>query len=78
MTPAGYTLLRRGAVRALVRHDMVTQLGGWLAAPEIVPPRGAEAIASGRGGAFRAPTNDGRRIVVRPCRRGGWIGKPCR
>jgi 3-deoxy-D-manno-octulosonic acid kinase len=78
MTPAGYTLLRRGSVRALVRHDMVTQLGGWLAASHVEPPRDAEPIASGRGGAFRMETADGRRIVVRPCRRGGWIGRVLR
>jgi len=78
MTPAGYTLLRRGSVRALVRHDMVTQLGGWLAAPHVEPPPDAEPIASGRGGAFRMETADGRRIVVRPCRRGGWIGRVLR
>ncbi|HXH06381.1 MAG TPA: lipopolysaccharide kinase InaA family protein [Vicinamibacterales bacterium] len=74
MTPAGYTYLRRDGVRALVRHDLVVPLGGWLLADEIVPLPAAEAIESGRGGAFRASVG-GLRLVVRPCRRGGWIAR---
>jgi 3-deoxy-D-manno-octulosonic acid kinase len=75
MTPAGYTLLTRGQVRALLRHDVVTRLGAWLTAPSLETPAGAEAIASGRGGAFRARCAGDLRVVVRPCRRGGWIGR---
>jgi 3-deoxy-D-manno-octulosonic acid kinase len=75
MTPPGYTLLHRGSVRALVRNDVVTRLGSWLMAPMVRPPAGAEPIAGGRGGAFRARYPDDLRIVVRPCRRGGWLGR---
>jgi 3-deoxy-D-manno-octulosonic acid kinase len=75
MMPAGYTLLRRGRVRALLRHDVVTRLGAWLTTPSLETPAGAETIASGRGGAFRARCAGDLRVVVRPCRRGGWIGR---
>jgi 3-deoxy-D-manno-octulosonic acid kinase len=75
MRPSGYTLLRRGSVRALVRHDMVTRLGAWLVAAEIAPLPDAHPIASGRGGAFRARLENGAGIVVRPCRRGGLLGR---
>lgn len=75
MTPPGYTLLRRGKVRVLVRHDVATRLGPWLLRPVMAPPNDAESIASGRGGAFRARGDGGLRLVVRPCRRGGWLGR---
>ena len=75
MIPAGYTLLRRDQVRVLLRHDVVTRLGAWLTAPTLRPPAGAESIASGRGGAFRVRCAEDLRVVVRPCRRGGWIGR---
>jgi 3-deoxy-D-manno-octulosonic acid kinase len=75
MMPPGYTLLRRGAVRVLLRNDVVTRLGPWLVAPIMRVPDGAQAIASGRGGAFRARCAQDLRVVVRPCRRGGWLGR---
>jgi 3-deoxy-D-manno-octulosonic acid kinase len=76
--PAGYTFLRRRGVRVLVRHDAVTRLGAWLAAPALEVPAGAEALAGGRGGAFRLGAPGDLRLVVRPCRRGGWVGRVVR
>lgn len=78
MTRAGYTLLRRGCVRVLVRDDVVTRLGPWLAAGHFVTPAGAVPVAGGRGGAFRTTCAGGLRVVVRPARRGGWLGRVVR
>ena len=73
--PPSYTLLARAGVRALVRDDVVARLGAWLVAPTLAAPRDARPIDSGRGGAYRVAMGDGLRLVVRPCRRGGVLGR---
>jgi hypothetical protein len=73
--PPGYTLLRQGTVRAAVRRDLADGLGAWLLASSLLPPAGAEAIAAGRGGTYRALLPGGVRAVVRPYRRGGWLAR---
>jgi tRNA A-37 threonylcarbamoyl transferase component Bud32 len=75
MTPLAYTWFRRGGVRLLVRDDVVTALAPWLLTDPVRPPADSEAIASGRGGAFRASFRGPLRVVVRPCRRGGLLGR---
>jgi 3-deoxy-D-manno-octulosonic acid kinase len=62
-------------VRVVARNDVLTRLGPWLLRSTVETPPGAAMIDSGRGGAFRAEFAGGLRIVVRPCRRGGWIGR---
>jgi 3-deoxy-D-manno-octulosonic acid kinase len=73
--PAGYTLLRRGPVRAAVRDDLVPALGGWLLAPRLDPPAGAAPVAAGRGGAYRIALPGAPAAVVRPYRRGGVLAR---
>ena len=73
--PASYVMLRAGGVRAAIRRDLVPALGPWLLAPTLVLPVGAEALASGRGGAYRVELADGMRVVVRLYRRGGAIAR---
>lgn len=73
--PPAYTLLARGRVRAAVRRDLADVLGPWLLAPVLATPAGAQAIASGRGSAYRAALPGGVRAVVRPYRRGGWLAR---
>jgi len=73
--PPSYTLLALGRVRALVRDDDVARLAAWILSPSLTAPRDARAIDTGRGGAYRLELDDGVRVVVRPCRRGGWLGR---
>jgi len=73
--PEAYTLVSRGRVRAAVRRDLADALAPWLLAPVLERLAGAEAIASGRGGAYRAELPGGVRAVVRPYRRGGWLAR---
>jgi 3-deoxy-D-manno-octulosonic acid kinase len=73
--PAGYTLLRRGAVRAAVRDDLVPALGAWLLAPRLEPPSDARPVAAGRGGAYRVALPGTPAAVVRPYRRGGVLAR---
>jgi 3-deoxy-D-manno-octulosonic acid kinase len=73
--PATYELLARDAVRAVVRRDLVPVLGPWLLAPRLQLPAGAEAVATGRGGAYRVTLPGGPRMVLRICRRGGLVAR---
>jgi 3-deoxy-D-manno-octulosonic acid kinase len=73
--PAGYTALRAGARRAIVRDDLVSRLGSWLIRVPLAPPANAVPIAGGRGGAFRLPLGEDRAVVVRLGRRGGALGR---
>jgi 3-deoxy-D-manno-octulosonic acid kinase len=76
--PAAYTVVRAAPVRAAIRRDLVPALGPWLLAPRLVPPSGAEAVAAGRGGAYRTTLPGELRVVVRPCRRGGVVARLAR
>lgn len=73
--PETYRMLQDGRVRAVVRHDLVPTLGPWLLAPRLVLPPGSEALASGRGAAYRSVLPDGTRAVVRIARRGGLVAR---
>jgi 3-deoxy-D-manno-octulosonic acid kinase len=73
--PAGYTLLRRGAVRAALRDDLVPALGDWLLAPRLEPPPGARPVPAGRGGAYHLALPGAPAAIVRPYRRGGLLAR---
>ena len=73
--PPAYSLLRAGSVRVAIRRDLVADLGPWLLAPHFLLPPGAEALASGRGAAYRVGLANGLRVVVRVCRRGGLMAR---
>src|SRR6185295_16740651 len=71
--PPAYDLVRAGPVRAALRRDLRPLLEPWLLAPRLVLPAGAEPLAGGRGGAFRAVLPGGQRVIVRLYRRGGVL-----
>jgi len=71
--PAGYRLVRRGRVRAVVLDALAEALEPWLVAPVLALPADAKPIAGGRGGAWRLTLPGGVRAVVRENRRGGFI-----
>jgi 3-deoxy-D-manno-octulosonic acid kinase len=77
--PAGYTWLRRGAVRALVRDDLAGALARWLLAPQLVLPPGAVPLPGGRGASHRVALPGSGPAVLRHYRRGGmlaqWVGE---
>ncbi len=73
--PPAYDLVHAGAVRAAIRRDLRPLLEPWLLAPRLVLPPEAEALASGRGGAFRVVLPGGLRVVVRFYRRGGVLAR---
>lgn len=73
--PPAYDLVRAGPVRAALRRDLRPLLEPWLLAPRLVLPAGAEPLAGGRGGAFRAVLPGGQRVIVRLYRRGGVLGR---
>ncbi len=69
--PAGYVMLRRGRVRAIVQGDLRSALESWLLAAPLPVPSGALPVAGGRGAAWRFALPGGRRAVLRCYRRGG-------
>jgi 3-deoxy-D-manno-octulosonic acid kinase len=73
--PPAYRLLAAGAVRAVVRHDLASELGPWLLAPALALPAGGEIASSGRGPAYRIPLRDGSTAVLRVYRRGGLVAR---
>src|SRR5206468_3503417 len=73
--PASYALLRSGAVRAAIRTDLIQALAPWLLAARLELPLGTEAIASGRGPAYRVRVGEGAPLVLRICRRGGLAAR---
>jgi 3-deoxy-D-manno-octulosonic acid kinase len=73
--PSSYTWLRRGRVRLWVRDDVVTRLAPWLLDRELEAPPGWQPLTGGRGGGFRIDLGGGLDVVVRPGRRGGWLGR---
>jgi 3-deoxy-D-manno-octulosonic acid kinase len=73
--PAAYTLLRAGAVRVAVRHDLAPTLGAWLLAPVLVVPPDARPVDGGRGAAWRLRLGGGPGIVLRCNRRGGVMAR---
>lgn len=75
MSDPGFVEIRRWPVRALLRADLVGAMGEWILAREVTLPPDATAFASGRGGARAFALPDGRRVVWREYRRGGWVGR---
>ena len=73
--PTAYALVGGARVRAAVRRDLVPELAPWLVAPRFVLPVEAEALAAGRGGAYRVVLPGGVRAVVRVYRRGGLAAR---
>jgi len=76
--PPGYAALRRGRVRALVRSDLAGPLAPWLLARSFELPPASEAVAGGRGAAWRLTLPGGARAVVRCYRRGGLFARVIR
>ena len=76
--PAGYVMLRRGRMRAVVRADLQGALGPWLLALPLAVPPGSAPIAGGRGGAWRLTLPGGLRAVLRRYRRGGVLARVVR
>src|SRR5439155_1027827 len=64
-----------GAVRAAIRTDLIQALAPWLLAARLELPLGTEAIASGRGPAYRVRVGEGAPLVLRICRRGGLAAR---
>lgn len=75
MSDGDFVEIRRWPVRVLVRADLADSLGAWLLGRHPARPGGATAFASGRGAAWAFALPDGRRVVLREYRRGGWIGR---
>jgi 3-deoxy-D-manno-octulosonic acid kinase len=77
--PAGYTWLRHGDVRALVRDDLVGVLARWLLAPQLALPPGTLPLPGGRGASHRVDLPGSGPAVLRHYRRGGmlarWVGE---
>ncbi len=74
--PPAYTLLADGPVRAAIRSDLIAVIAPWLlACPLVLPPDSELITGAGRGGAYRGTLTDGRRVVVRPYRRGGFVAR---
>lgn len=67
--------MRRWPVRVLVRADLAESLGRWLLERRPAPPPDAAGFSSGRGGARAFALPDGRRVVLREYRRGGWLAR---
>jgi 3-deoxy-D-manno-octulosonic acid kinase len=76
--PAGYVMLRRGRVRAVVRADLQGALEPWLLAMPFAVPAGSAPIAGGRGGAWRLTLPGGLRAVLRCYLRGGALARVVR
>jgi 3-deoxy-D-manno-octulosonic acid kinase len=76
--PAGYVVLRRHRVRAMVRSDLAGALEHWLLATPLVLPPGSAPIAGGRGGAWRLTLPGGLPAVLRRYRRGGALARVVR
>lgn len=75
MSETNFVEVRRWPVRILVRADLADSLGAWLLGPNPTAPAGATAFTSGRGAAWAFALPDGRRVVLREYRRGGWLGR---
>jgi 3-deoxy-D-manno-octulosonic acid kinase len=76
--PAGYTALRRGQVRAVVRADLAGALGSWLLATPFELPAERGEVVAGRGAAWRLTLPGGARAVLRCYRRGGLLARVVR
>lgn len=73
--PDGFDIVREGRLRGLARSDVVAPLLPLLRQWESGTLSGARAVAGGRGGAGAYDLAPNLEVVLRPGRRGGWMGR---
>lgn len=73
--PPGFVRLRQGRLSMVVREDVRATLLPLLQSWSSGKLSGGRTLAAGRGGTAAYAVSDDLSVVLRPSRRGGWLGR---